>query len=97
MYPKKKFDLQFASRKIGDDEISNACRAQLKINLDNLKDELTKILESYTFTMQSYNDAMNKALNEIGYFSQGDLIKLHQNSKDAVIEQVWLFLKRNQN
>lgn len=72
---------------MGDNGISKARREQLTVSLHDLKDNVTEILESYIHSLQLYSNLMNRALIENLYFSNGDFIKLHRNSKSTTIEQ----------
>ncbi|XP_031639340.1 atlastin-like [Contarinia nasturtii] len=77
----------FATRKMGDDEISRDRREKLKSDLNALKDSLAKTLESYTRALQSYSDSMHGSLNGVQYFSHGDYVGVHQNKKNAAVNQ----------
>ncbi|XP_031636890.1 atlastin-like [Contarinia nasturtii] len=77
----------FATRKMGDDDISRDLRERLKNGLNTLKDTLAKTLESYTHALQSYSDTMHRSLGEVQYYSHGDFIGVHQKAKNAAVNQ----------
>lgn len=77
---------------MGDDIINQGARQKLDSDINILSDALRKTMDSYSQTLQHYVDSMQRSLNENQYFNQGDLIKLHQNTKNTAISQVCLQL-----
>lgn len=73
---------------MGGDNISKGQRDNLERRLNNLNDALIKIMDSYSHIVQFYTNSMQKSLGENQYFSQIDLIRLHQNTKNEAIRQV---------
>lgn len=81
---------QFDSKKKGDAEITTPFRDRLVQYLDNLQSTLVKTLESYLDSLKYYSDTLEKSIEEAAsYLSQGDFIKLHQNTKKEAQSQVW--------
>lgn len=84
------FFQKFDSRKKGDVEITTPFRERLVQYLDNLQLTLVKTLESYLDSLKYYSDTLEKSIEEAAsYLSEGDFIKLHQNTKKEAQSQVW--------
>lgn len=77
---------------MGDDIINQGACQKLDSDINILSDALRKTMDSYSQTSQHYVDSMQRSMNENQYFNQGDLIKLHQNTKNTAISQVCLQL-----
>lgn len=71
-----------------DDEVSKGSREKLERNLSDFQRLLSVALDSYIHCTQNYSESMLKSLNENEYFSQGDFMTLHRNSKNEIIREV---------
>lgn len=74
---------------MGDDEICKGAHDKLAQNIDNFHLTLSKTLEMYNECESHYENSMQSALDRVEYFHQSDLMKLHQNTKNTAISQVW--------
>lgn len=86
----KIFSNQFNSNKMGmkDDEIYEITYKKLTQNLDNFEVTFSKTLDTYFDCQNHYSNSMQKALDQVEYFNQGDFMKQHQNLKNDAISQV---------
>lgn len=73
---------------MGDDEICNGAYEKLIQNIDNFHLALARTLEQYNDCQSNYRNSMQDSLDQIEYFSEGDFIKLHHNTKNREISQV---------
>lgn len=78
---------------MGDDEIYKHVYEKLTQNMDKFDLTLSKTLEAYIDCQNRYKNSMQNSLDQIEYFNQGDLVKLHQNLKNEAISEVCTAMK----
>lgn len=75
-------------RKMGDKEISNRFDIKLGEELKTFQLETIGVLDSYIRCLNQYSQKMQDSLDEVKYLSSGDLLNLHQITKNAIISEV---------
>lgn len=80
--------MQFDTRKIGTDEISSEFSRKLEDDFHKLQSEMNVTLESYSQSVEYYNDNLLKLLATVDYFSSNDLMLHHHNVSKEALSQV---------
>lgn len=81
--------MQFDANKLGDAEIAKGVREQLERAMNYFHSALIKVCEAYNEHISSYTDSMKRSLDgSKSPFDQGELLKLHQSTKQAALTQV---------
>lgn len=74
---------------MGDGEITESFRKKLLDDLDRIQFAFVKMSELYHNCLNNYVDMLqNTIANSGSYLTQNDLIKLHQNTKQAAQHKV---------
>ena len=81
--------MQFASKQMGDDLISNRALQKLERNLDDLQSLVNKMLTFIGDSLNAYMNSMQKSIDQTKtYFNEMDLMELHQTTKNGSIAEV---------
>lgn len=73
---------------MGDDEDNKKFIEKLTQNIDEFYLILLKTLELYNDCEKHYSNSMRNSFDNVKYYDQGDLMKLHRNIKNEVNLQV---------
>lgn len=81
--------LQFEAKKLGNEEASTNCRDKLDRDLNNFYSTLIGVSEAYNKYLNVYVDSMKKSIDETrSFLDQGDLIKMHQQTRKEILAEV---------
>lgn len=83
--------LQFNSQKMGDDIPMNS-REELEQDLNDFQLSMSQTLDSFNQWANYYGNKMQESLNDVEYFSLGDLAILHHTIKSEAVSEVWIEL-----